>query len=114
MTVAHDIGNQVVRSRVHRERDAFIASIPHERVLQLASSHHRGEPCAFFQEPARGSYNICYFVRFDSGEKWVVRVPLGPCLAFGARHKLESEIATMQYVLCYPSAPVRASRSRPC
>ncbi|KAH8753789.1 hypothetical protein F5883DRAFT_431912 [Diaporthe sp. PMI_573] len=32
----------------------------------------------------------------DNGQQWVVRVPLEPCLAFGGKSKLESEIATMQ------------------
>lgn len=89
--------DRVVQTRVHRERDAFIASIPKERVLSLASSHHNGDACTFFQEPKRGSYNICFFVLFENADKWVIRVPLAPCLAFGAATKLESEIATMQY-----------------
>lgn len=95
--------DRVVQSRVHRERDRFIASIPEGDVLRLAESFHSGDPGTFFKPPARGSYNICYFVQFrprcQNGdvEKWVVRIPLAPCLAFGARNKLESEIVTMQY-----------------
>ncbi len=51
------------------------------------------------QPLARGSYNVCYFVESDGdGERWVVRVPLEPCLAFGGASKLESEVATMQWV----------------
>ena len=93
--------DSIVQSRVHRERDQFIASIHEDDVCRLASSHHNGDHCTFFQSPRRGSYNICYFVHFLSNssedvEKWVVRVPLGPCLAHGSRSKLESEIATMQ------------------
>jgi len=94
--------DRIVQSRVHRERDQFIASIQEGDVCRLASSHHNGDFCSFFKPPARGSYNICYFVHFPSQnsnedvEKWVVRVPLAPCLAYGSRTKLESEIATMQ------------------
>lgn len=88
----------IVQSRVHRERDEFIASISEEKICELASSWRNDDPCQFFREPKRGSYNICYFVQFDDLEQWVVRVPLVPCLAFGATYKLESEIATMQYV----------------
>lgn len=109
--------DRIVQSRVHRERDQFIAAIHEDDICRLASSHHNGDPCKFFKPPSRGSYNICYFVQFlshgpdivaDTGsgngkhfrdayvEKWVVRVPLAPCLAFGGRNKLESEIATMQ------------------
>lgn len=47
----------------------------------------------------RKLYNVCCFVEFDGdGERWVVRVPLEPCLAFGGASKLDSEVATMQYV----------------
>jgi len=88
--------DQVVQSRVHRERDRFIASIPKDQVLALASTHHDSTPCHFFAEPKRGNYNICYFVEFSDGLKWVVRVPLKPCLASRGKNKLESEIATMQ------------------
>jgi hypothetical protein len=94
--------DRIVQSRVHRERDQFIAAIHEDDVCHLASSYHNGDFCSFFKPPARGSYNICYFVRFPSShsssedaEKWVVRVPLAPCLAYGSRTKLESEVATM-------------------
>jgi len=90
-----------VEARVHRDRDRFIASICHEDVCSLAASYHNGDACKFFKPPVRGSYNICYFVQFHSpingaGDRWVVRVPLAPCLAFGGKSKLETEIATMQ------------------
>lgn len=97
MVDATQLQDQLVQSRVHRERDEFIASIPKHQVLALASSHRNATPCDFFDEPKRGSYNICYFLRFPEDVKWVVRIPLVPCLAFGSRSKLESEIATMQY-----------------
>jgi hypothetical protein len=93
--------DRVVQSRVHRERDRFIEAIQENDVCRLASSHHNGDHCSFFKPPSRGSYNICYFVRFPSRssedvDKWVVRVPLAPCLAEGSRSKLEREIASMQ------------------
>ena len=92
----------VVQARVHHDRDCFIASIHDEDICRLAASHHNGDTCTFFKPPTRGSYNICYFVQFPSasiegdGDRWVVRVPLAPCLAFGGKSKLESEVATMQ------------------
>lgn len=89
--------DRVAQFRVHHERDKFIASIDEDLVCQLASSYRNGDTCHHFQKPVRGSYNICYFVAFDDKESWVVRVPLEPCLAFGGRYKLESEIAPMQY-----------------
>jgi hypothetical protein len=93
--------NSLVEARVHRDRDRFIASIRHEDVCALAASYHNGDACHFFKPPIRGSYNICYLVQFHSlvdgdGDRWVVRVLLPPCLAFGSRSKLESEVATMQ------------------
>jgi len=94
--------NGVVQAPVHRDRDRFIASIGHDDVRLLAASCHDGDTCIFFKPPIRGSYNICYFVQFPSrnkdedGDKWVVRVPLDPCLTFGGRSKLKSEVATMQ------------------
>jgi hypothetical protein len=94
--------DQIVKKRIHKERDAFIASISEEQVCNLASSHRHGDRCQYFKAPVRGSFNICFFVEFDDGAKWVVRIPLGPCLAAGAKSKLESEIATMLYVNLVP------------
>ncbi|KAH6716161.1 phosphotransferase enzyme family protein [Leptodontidium sp. MPI-SDFR-AT-0119] len=119
--------DRIVQSRVHHERDQFIAAIHEDDICRLASSHHNGDPCKIFKPASRGSYNICYFVQFsshgldvvaDTGsgdgkhlqdenvEKWVVRVPLAPCLAFGRRNKLESEIATMQLVADKTTIPL--------
>ncbi|KPM36578.1 hypothetical protein AK830_g9978 [Neonectria ditissima] len=98
------LNDRIVQYRVHRERDEFIASIRDEDVLRLAASYHNDDTCDFFTPPTcesyktRGSYNICYFVEFEDGEQWVVRIPLKPCLAFGAQNKLENEIAVMQLV----------------
>lgn len=101
--------DQIVQAHVHKKRDEFIASINEDDVLALAKSHHKGDNCRFFKDPARGSYNICFFVEFDppadqtesensDRERWVVRIPLTPCLAFGGRSKLENEVATMRQV----------------
>ncbi|KAI1370205.1 phosphotransferase enzyme family protein [Hypoxylon crocopeplum] len=90
--------DNIVRARVLNARDEFIASISEDQICRLASSYHNGEPCHYFTEPKRGSYNICFFVAFDDGEKWVVRVPLAPCLAFDPSSKIEREVATMQVV----------------
>jgi hypothetical protein len=103
---AQQLKDRIVQSRVHDERDRFISSIREEDVRRLASSHHNKDSCSFFKPPKRGSYNICYFVHFASdsskdGEKWVIRVPLAPCLAYGSSAKLESEIASMQLGIPY-------------
>ena len=86
----------LVQSRVHAERDRFIASIQHKHVCDLASMYHNRDSCVLFKPFVRGSYNICYFVEFVNGDKWVVRVPLAPTLALDAADKLESEVAVMR------------------
>lgn len=90
--------DSIIKARVHSQRDEFIAAIHEEKVCELASSYRHGDRCSYFAPPVRGSYNICYFVTFEDAERWVVRIPLAPCLAFPAKEKLESEIATMSYV----------------
>lgn len=88
----------IIEDRLRKERDQFIASISSDDVLRLASSHHNGDDCEFFEPPRRGSFNICYFVRFANGDSWVVRIPLDPYLPFGAGQKVEREVATMKLV----------------
>ncbi|KAI0914737.1 phosphotransferase enzyme family protein [Ustulina deusta] len=103
---AHQLRDFIAKTRIHKERDAFIASIREEQVCNLASSHRRGDRCRCFKAPVRGSYNVCFFVKFDDGEKWVVRIPLAPCLAFGAKSKLESEIVTMLVISERTNIPI--------
>ncbi|KAK0726807.1 hypothetical protein B0T26DRAFT_671558 [Lasiosphaeria miniovina] len=45
---------------------------PEHQVLTLASSYRNAAPCDFFDKLKHGSYNICYFVQFPDGVKWVV------------------------------------------
>jgi hypothetical protein len=77
-------------------------SIRLDNVLQLAASYHSSQhPGEFFQSPIRGSYNICYSVRFPSSvsgqwDEWVVRIPSAPYLPFGAGRKLHGEVAAMR------------------
>ncbi|KAL1876186.1 hypothetical protein VTK73DRAFT_9624 [Phialemonium thermophilum] len=110
--------NGIVQARIHAERDKFIASIRDEDVLQLAQSYHGGDICTFFKPPARGSYNVCYFVHFPPrgqdqgcGDKWVVRLPLEPCLAHGSANKLRGEVATMQLVAEKTTIPIPSIRA---
>lgn len=58
--------DRIVEDRVHKDRDRFIESIKGDDICRLASSYHNNDPCAFFKPPTRGSYNICFFVRFCS------------------------------------------------
>ncbi|KAF4972478.1 hypothetical protein FZEAL_9585 [Fusarium zealandicum] len=97
---AHPQGftDEIVQRRVHRERDQYLQHITKEKVLAIASSRRPGLSCGYFKEPKRGSYNLCCFVEFGDGQRWVIRIPLAPCLASGTRSKLEREIATMQLI----------------
>ncbi|KAG4438931.1 hypothetical protein IFR05_005557 [Cadophora sp. M221] len=105
--------NRIIENRIHQARDKFIDAIKPGDICRLASSYHDNEPCDFFKEPRRGSYNICFFVQFridgktsEKGDRWVVRVPLPPCLASGAQAKIQREFATMQLVAEKTEIPI--------
>jgi hypothetical protein len=99
--------DQIHSRLINDATDAFIASIDCSSICNLASTFHpQGKPCRVFCEPKKGSYNVCFFVVFlsdeggaDTDEKWVVRLPLMPRLAF-PDEKIRSEIATMKCVFC--------------
>ncbi|KPM42264.1 hypothetical protein AK830_g4257 [Neonectria ditissima] len=109
----------IVEKQLRDMRDQFIQSIRADDIRRLAASYHPSQSDGeFFQDPIRGSYNICYFIRFpqppssslasspDLWDKWVVRVPLTPYLPFGADKKLEGEIAAMELVSAKTSIPL--------
>ncbi|CAG9986456.1 unnamed protein product, partial [Clonostachys byssicola] len=103
----------IIEKELRDTRDKFIESIRLDDVRRLAASYHPSQSDGeFFQDSLRGSYNICYFIRFPrsspSGawDKWVVRIPLAPCLPFGAGKKLEGEIAAMELVYERTSIPI--------
>jgi Phosphotransferase enzyme family len=107
--------DQIYRRLVSDATDAFIASIDCSKICDLASTFHpQGKPCRVFREPKKGSYNVCFFIVFlsdegdtDTDEKWVIRLPLIPRLAF-PEEKMRSEIATMK---CHSSFTLyRASK----
>ncbi|RDL33120.1 uncharacterized protein BP5553_08559 [Venustampulla echinocandica] len=103
--------DQIRRQLVNDATDAFIASIDCSKICDLASTFHpQGKPCRVFCEPKKGSYNICFFIVFlsdegDTNEKWVIRIPLTPRLAF-PEEKMRSEIATMKYITSKTSIPI--------
>ncbi|KAL5583750.1 hypothetical protein FOVSG1_015101 [Fusarium oxysporum f. sp. vasinfectum] len=109
--------DKIAERQIRHARSQFIDSINPEDVRRLAASYHPSQSNGeFFQEPIHGSYNICYFIQFPSlsgssssprlWDKWVVRIPLAPCLPFGADQKLECEIATMKLVAQKTSIPI--------
>ena len=77
--------------------NAFIEAIDPDDVYQLASQHRSSQACRPFREPANGSYNVCYFVQFDDGVQWVVRIPLASCIV-SVWDKVRSEVATVRCV----------------
>jgi hypothetical protein len=84
---------------------AFIASIDINDVCKLASHHNSCKACRVFREHAHGSYNVCYFVEFEDGTKWVVRIPLAPCIS-NVWDKIQSEVATIRYLEAKTTIPV--------
>jgi hypothetical protein len=73
----------------------FIDFIDPNDVCKLASQHNSSKACRIFREPANGSYNVCYFVEFEDSTKWVVRIPLVPCIS-NVWDKVQSEVATIR------------------
>ncbi|KAH9205518.1 hypothetical protein DL95DRAFT_490948 [Leptodontidium sp. 2 PMI_412] len=53
--------DRIVENRIYQARDKFIDAIKPGDICRLASSYHDNDPCDFFKEPKRGSYNICFF-----------------------------------------------------
>ncbi|KAL8312977.1 hypothetical protein RB593_007282 [Gaeumannomyces tritici] len=110
--------DEIIEDGIRKEREQYIESIK-DRICSLASAHHGGDDCEFFQDFKRGSYNVCFFVRFfrrprpareldaaPNGDRWVVRVPLAPCLAIEPWEKVATEVATMQFVASHTTIPV--------
>ncbi|OAQ97618.1 hypothetical protein LLEC1_02681 [Akanthomyces lecanii] len=95
-------------SRLERERqrDAYINAIRKDDVLKLASSYNRDRKCIEFRKPENGSYHVCFFVEFPcDGQKWVVRFPICPVL-YKPWQKLQSEVATMEYIQTKTTIPI--------
>lgn len=76
--------------------DAFIESLQTSAVEALASRHNHGKPCKVSHRLHR-SFNVCYFVEFEDGLSWTVRIPITPRL-HSPWEKLQSEVATLRYV----------------
>lgn len=75
----------------------FIDSIIESAVCRLASKYNGQKPCSIIGS-SRGSFNVCFFVRFGvEHATWVVKVPLEP-VVLDPWAKVQSEAATMRYV----------------
>lgn len=81
--------------QIEEDLKAFIDSIDPSAVCRLASRHNSSKTCRIFRDPANGSYNVCYFVEFEGGTQWVVRIPLEPSIS-NVWDKVQSEVATIR------------------
>ncbi|KAI1919447.1 hypothetical protein LOZ58_005213 [Ophidiomyces ophidiicola] len=92
--------DRITKHRLDAACDEFIKAIDPFKACELASTFHPKQlTCRIFGEWKKGSYNVCIPVAFEDGtegmgEKWMVRIPLLPRLAF-PEEKMRSEIATM-------------------
>lgn len=87
--------NPLTAEQLDSRADEFVRAIDLEAVRALASSYNHGSPCRIDEaETARGSYNVCFFAKFDD-RTWVVRVPIEPVI-HDAWGKLQSEVCTMR------------------
>ncbi|KHO11093.1 hypothetical protein MAA_11362 [Metarhizium robertsii ARSEF 23] len=78
---------------VAKASDNFVESLLPEKIKALASRYNGGRSCDITGQ-ARGSYNVCFFVKFDEEEEWVVRIPIEPAL-YKPWETLLSEVATI-------------------
>ncbi|TAQ89082.1 hypothetical protein B7494_g2604 [Chlorociboria aeruginascens] len=91
--------------QIENRLKVFIASIDPDAVCKLASQHNSSKTCHMFRDPVNGSYNVCYFVEFEDGTKWVVRIPLEPSIS-NVWDKVQSEVATIRYLQTKTTIPV--------
>ncbi|EEP78199.1 predicted protein [Uncinocarpus reesii 1704] len=101
--------DQITEHKLNAACNDFVAGIDPLKVCDLATScHPKKVACHILGEWKRGSYNICIPVVFEDdgkSEKWVVRIPLLPRLAF-PEEKMRSEIATMKYITEKTTIPI--------
>ncbi|KAI1945128.1 hypothetical protein LOZ07_003084 [Ophidiomyces ophidiicola] len=80
--------DKITKHRLNAACDEFIKAIDPLKACELASTFHPKQlTCRIFDEWKKGSYNVCIPVVFEDGtegmgEKWMVRIPLLPRLAF--------------------------------
>ncbi|EXM12654.1 hypothetical protein FoTM2_013681 [Fusarium oxysporum f. sp. vasinfectum] len=85
--------------------EKFIESISDDAICRLASKHNDQRLCSVVRRD-RGSFNICFFVRFDGDDMiWVVRIPLKP-VVHNVWDKVQSEVATMRYLERNTTIPI--------
>ncbi|RSL57397.1 hypothetical protein CEP54_008305 [Fusarium duplospermum] len=100
----------LTEEQINDQIEEFIGSINEEAVCDLASRYHGQAPCTVLGRD-RGSFNVCFFVRFDNDDvQWVVRVPLKPVVV-NSWAKIQSEVATLRFILNNTTIPVPRVRA---
>ncbi|ATY64153.1 kinase-like domain [Cordyceps militaris] len=89
---------------IREAADAFLESLQTDAIEALASRYNDGKPCRVFFR-LHGSFNVCYFVVFEEGPSWTVRIPITPRL-YRPWDKILSEVATLRYIRSQTSIPV--------
>lgn len=78
---------------IEATKKRFLDSLLSSAVEELASQQNYSRACRVFARDC-GSYNACFFVEFDDGRRWVVRVPIAPLIQ-QPWEKLQSEVSTI-------------------
>ncbi|KAH0598642.1 hypothetical protein MHUMG1_03945 [Metarhizium humberi] len=92
-TTSNDEYLALTDDEVAKASDNFVESLLPEKIKALASRYNGGRSCDITGQ-ARGSYNVCFFVKFDNDEEWVVRIPIEPAL-YKPWETLLSEVTTI-------------------
>ena len=74
-----------------------------------SASTIRPIPCKVDPNPARGSFNLVFFIDFDDGKSWVLKLPANGhprCWDYFAAEALESEAFTMRWIREKTTIPV--------
>lgn len=90
---------QIKTAEIDAARDRWIAALDDSDICRLASSFRGGDPCTIFRPRQHGTFNVCFFVEFQSPwARWVVRTPIPVSLPKVLMdEKTEIEVATMRY-----------------
>jgi hypothetical protein len=90
--------SEIELDRIDEERDRWLEALDDDEICRLASSVRHGDHCTIFQPRKHGSFNVCFFVEFESpGERWVVRLPIPATVSKTILdEKTEIELATMR------------------
>ncbi|KAI0045340.1 kinase-like protein [Auriscalpium vulgare] len=98
--------------------EAFIASLDHEAIVQLALSTHdphasANVTCTVLTPPEYGAYNVVYTLHFSDDTRWVMRIPFGEWTATRAR-SMRLNVVAQQHIQSHTSVPIPRIRAYDC